>query len=519
MHQLQNERALTVRDVLVRLGAGLLTVASAGAGLDRPVAGVTIHDPLLPIPAGTDEVLLAVGVDPDSPAAPALLHAAAGRRYSAVVLHATGSLPAALGEEARRHGIALLASPLDVPWVHLAAMLRVGIGTGRRQEVAGVALGDLFAFASVLAAEIAGAVTIEDPQSRVLAYSTHDGEVDEPRKETILGRQVPQRYTRLIQEKGVLRRLLSGDDIVHMEAIPDVGLRARVAVSVRAAGEILGFIWVAEAGRPLVADHERILREAAQTAALHIVRHRLDLLQESTARRALVRELVEGGSAPDLVAVRLGIDHDATYAVVAFEVPGGGVPTERLLGVVDLYCSTLHRGTLSVDVGPRVYAVLPLERPDDLRRFAGDAARRVSDAIRARVLVGIGSPVPSADGVVRARREADRVLRVLLRGPVADTVATLDDVRAQANVLEILDVLREREDLREGRVAGLDPALRQTLREYLDHFGDVGAAAQALQTHPNTVRYRLRRVTELTGMDLTDPSERLMASLQLRLLT
>jgi DNA-binding PucR family transcriptional regulator len=186
---------------------------------------------------------------------------------------------------------------------------------------------------------------------------------------------------------------------------------------------------------------------------------------------------------------------------------------------VDLYCSTLHRGTLSVDVGPRVYAVLPLERPDDLRRFAGDAARRVSDAIRARVLVGIGSPVPSADGVVKARREADRVLRVLLRGPVADTVATLEDVRAQANVLEILDVLREREDLREGRVAGLDPALRQTLREYLDHFGDVGAAAQALQTHPNTVRYRLRRVTELTGMDLTDPSERLMASLQLRLLT
>jgi hypothetical protein len=462
-----------------------------------------------------------VGVDPATGAAADLLRAAAGQRYSAIVLH--GDIPPALADAARQHGIALLASPVDVPWVHLAAMLRVGIGTGRRQEVAGVALGDLFAFAGVLAAEIAGAVTIEDPQSRVLAYSDHAGEVDEPRKETILGRQVPQRYMRLVQEKGVLRTLLAGDEIVHMDAIPDVGLKARVAVSVRAAGEILGFIWVAEDGRPLAADHERILREAAQTAALHVVRHGLALLQESSARRALVRELVEGGPAPDLVAVRLGIDHDASYAVVAFEVPGGGVPTDRLLGVVDLYCSTLRRGTLTVDAGPRVYAVLPSGTApgdaEDLRRFAVDAARRVSDAVRARVLAAIGTPVPSIEGVPRARHETDRAMRVMLRENSATAVATLDDVRARANLLEVLDVLREREHLREGPLTGHDPALLHTLRAYLDHFGDVGATAQALQTHPNTVRYRLRRLAEVTGLDLADASERLMVSLQLRLLT
>jgi DNA-binding PucR family transcriptional regulator len=166
-----------------------------------------------------------------------------------------------------------------------------------------------------------------------------------------------------------------------------------------------------------------------------------------------------------------------------------------------------------------VYAVLPAGSPEDLRRFTGDAARRVSDAVRARVLAGIGSPAPTVEGVARARREADRVLRVLLREPTEESVATLDDVRAKANVLEILDLLRERAHLRDGRVAGLDPSMLQTLREYLDRFGDVAAAAQALQTHPNTVRYRLRRIAELTGMDLTDPSERLMASLQLRLLT
>lgn len=518
---------MTIGDVLDRLGPGLLAVTAVGVGLDCPVAGVTIHDPLLEQPSGAREILLAVGVDPRSPEAVDLVSAAAGRRYSAVVFHADGKLPPSLAEVATRVGIVLLSSPVDVPWVHLAAMLRVGIGTGRPQELGGVALGDLFGFANVLAAEIGGAVTIEDPQSRVLAYSRHGGEVDEPRKETILGREVPRRYTVVLQERGVLRRLYSSDDIVHMDAVPDIGLRRRVAISVRAAGEMLGSIWVAESGQELAPGYEQILRDAAQTAALHIIRHRLDLLQETSARRALIRELLDSSAAADVAAVRLAIDPDTPCAVLAFESAGGGVPAERLLQAVDVYCSTLRRGTLVVDVGPRVYAVHPGERADekDLRAFAADAARRTSDAVRAHVLAAVGGTAASAHDVAEARAQADRVMRVLLRGGTGTQVATLDDVRATANLLEVLDVVRERRHLLAGPLAqlartsaGRDSVLLQTLRAYLDNFGDVAAAAHVLQTHPNTVRYRIRRVVEITGMNLDDPSERLMASLQLRLL-
>ncbi|PJE94691.1 hypothetical protein CUT44_30230 [Streptomyces carminius] len=57
-----------------------------------------------------------------------------------------------------------------------------------------------------------------------------------------------------------------------------------------------------------------------------------------------------------------------------------------------------------------------------------------------------------------------------------------------------------------------------TLRAYLDHFGDVSAASRALGVHPNSLRYRLRRITEVSGLDLADPDARLLAHLQLRLL-
>ena len=58
----------------------------------------------------------------------------------------------------------------------------------------------------------------------------------------------------------------------------------------------------------------------------------------------------------------------------------------------------------------------------------------------------------------------------------------------------------------------------ETLTAYFDAFGYVPLAAKAIFVHPNTFRYRLRRLTELSGLDLDDPVERLVAELQLRIL-
>jgi DNA-binding PucR family transcriptional regulator len=93
----------------------------------------------------------------------------------------------------------------------------------------------------------------------------------------------------------------------------------------------------------------------------------------------------------------------------------------------------------------------------------------------------------------------------------------------------ILDLLRaitaDRPELLAGPVASLhrlDATGRsdyiRSLRALFDHAGDVPEAAKALSLHPNTLRYRLRRMRELTGLNLADPIERLVAELQLRIL-
>lgn len=51
------------------------------------------------------------------------------------------------------------------------------------------------------------------------------------------------------------------------------------------------------------------------------------------------------------------------------------------------------------------------------------------------------------------------------------------------------------------------PALAETLDAYLDSGGAIEACARKLFVHPNTVRYRLRRIADFTGRDPTVPRD------------
>ena len=53
-----------------------------------------------------------------------------------------------------------------------------------------------------------------------------------------------------------------------------------------------------------------------------------------------------------------------------------------------------------------------------------------------------------------------------------------------------------------GRAAG--DTLIETLTAYFEHGSSIEATARALFVHPNTVRYRLRQVADVTGLSATD---------------
>jgi hypothetical protein len=528
--------------VLDDLGATLLELVCGDPGT-AAIGGTAIHDrvdePVLPDHA----LVLGIGVrDPGEIAA--LLRDLGHHGAAGLVLRLPVPTPFPVVEAVRESGVPLLGLTRGASWTQLAALLRSllaegDVGDDGLETIGGIPSGDLFAVANAVAALIDAPITIEDRSSRVLAFSGRQDEADQSRVETILGRQVPERYSRMLVERGVFRDLYRSDQPVYVEPPADDDFAVpRVAVAVRAGEQVLGSIWAAVPG-PLSPDRVQALCDASRLVALHLLRVRAGTDVERRLRADLVSTALEGGPAAWEAVRRLGLDGQPVV-VLALGVPdpdpasqaasltlAGGLATERqrLGDGLAMHLSAIHPRCATALIGDVAYGLVPVTGDGDgeerAKRIAAEFLERVGD--RSRAVIGIGQVAPDTAGLPAARADADRALQVLLGGRGrARRVARLADVQSEALLMEVRDLAAAHGDQPTGPVALLfeydeehGSNLVGTLRAWLDAFGDVTAASSALFVHPNTFRYRLRRLTEISGIDLTDPGQRLSAMLQL----
>jgi len=524
---------VTLEGVLEHL-VGVLDVISAPKGLDVPVRNATIHDVTEPDRIELHDVVLAVGLRPRQAALADLLRVAGDAGATAVVVKVAEPVADDLIDASRVAGTGLLAVPPEISWSQLHSLLRTALASsGVNPDAAeGAPIGDLFALANAVAAMVGGPTTIEDTRSRILAYSSTGDEIDEPRRQAILGRQVPDEWVALLTEAGAFKRLWSSGEVVRIDDLAgDGSLRPRLAIAVRAGDELLGSIWVAEGEAPFSDTAEDALRDAANLAALHIARSRAGEDLERRVRGDQLRAILEGRGPLEVLASRLGAEPDGRFVVVAYELQNGAdaavvAQRERALDFVAMYCEAFRRKAASVAIGQTIYALVPMgdESTDGIFRLARELIERAKASLKIDMRAGVGSVVVGLREVTRSRADADQVLRVLGRTDSSARLAGIDDVRAEAMLLELGDLVKERPHLLIGeidRVRAHDEKhgsdYVQTLLAYFDAFGDVPTAARTLDVHPNTLRYRLRRVTEFAGIDLSDPQQRLAAELQLRL--
>ncbi|WP_435192930.1 PucR family transcriptional regulator [Streptomyces sp. NRRL F-5630] len=572
------EDAPSLGSVLAAGAGEAVEVVTVPGGHAVPVRGIGVYDPGETF-AARDHVLVAIGVDASSPAAADVLRAAARANAAALVLRrgAAGPAPRLL-DVARTVPTALLTRAPWVEWTELIALLRAGLAQsgGAEGPHADVPLGDLPALANAFAALVGGAVTIEDPESRVLAYSRTENGADPLRRLTILGQRVPRWRLAELGASGFLRTLWTSDDVVHRPA--DERFPERLAIAVRAGEEVLGSLWVAADGTPLGPGARQALREAARTAAPHLLHHRLRSRTGATRRGQAVRALIDGTADVPSAAATLGLaPHTPCVVLSVLALPGTGQSDPaRALHLAALQATAHHPAGLTAreEDRHRLDVLLPLPprpaeaaratdharppeqapatdqartpapgatakartterarpseqpRPDDPARVAKRLGGELAAAVRgagARPLVAIGPICEDLADAAASRRAAHLVLRVLGEREGLPEVAAEDDVRAALDALRVTEAVAALAPPPDAAVRALlmydeehRTDLARTLAAYLDRFGDVPATAKLLAVHPNTLRYRLRRLHDLFGMDLADPDTRLLAELGLR---
>ncbi|HCS61920.1 MAG TPA: PucR family transcriptional regulator, partial [Microbacterium sp.] len=251
-------------------------------------------------------------------------------------------------------------------------------------------------------------------------------------------------------------------------------------------------------------------------------------------RTELVSRAIEGGAEARDALERLGLSGQRVCVAAATlaPVPEGETRSdqdviadrERLADALALNLSAVQRGAAVALVVDTVYGILPTAdaaAEERAAHLAEDFLQRVDTRLPA--LIGIGQPAESVAEISRSRVQARRVLRVLSEHPGRRRVARLAEVETESLLLELRDLRASRGDISSTELTRLieydtrnDSQLVVTLAAWLDSFGDVKSAAAASFVHPNTFRYRLRRVIEVSGINLDDPDQRFAAMLELR---
>jgi PucR family transcriptional regulator, purine catabolism regulatory protein len=209
---------------------------------------------------------------------------------------------------------------------------------------------------------------------------------------------------------------------------------------------------------------------------------------------------------------KFGLRPDEQVAVVALEAEA---PMEDLIWAAEDVLSRRDGGFLTA---PRDDGLFVLLRPDGQEGLAM-FRKEVGDRLGLEVRAGAGSAVVATEAG-RSLREAGYALQVCrVEGrSLADfeslgtyrlllTLQEPDALRAFADsVLAPMD----RYDLEHGG------ELLPSLRAFLDHNARWESAAGALYVHRHTLRYRMRKVEELTGRDISSPHDRMEFWLALR---
>jgi len=164
----------------------------------------------------------------------------------------------------------------------------------------------------------------------------------------------------------------------------------------------------------------------------------------------------------------------------------------------------IHTTVRFMEEGGRTTIVL--QHPHDADELLAKVRRWLADSPQLAVTVATATDLDELSLLLRmARRRREPGVHEAPRMDLISVVDGLPSSGLEAMAGKLLGPLREEST----------GSLVETLRAYLHHSGNTRAVCEELFIHRNTLSYRLRRIEELLGTDLSDG--RLRATLLLAL--
>jgi sugar diacid utilization regulator len=360
-------------------------------------------------------------------------------------------------------------------------------------------------------------VTLEDRDFNLVAFNSHESQIDDVRQRSILERKSTTEVRRWFEGFGIA----TATSPVRTPSSPELGVLGRLCLPVRWNDVTYGYLWAI--------DESREIDDAALPAAM-VIAERAGALM---AQQARTREDL-GFRLRDLLSSDVDTAEQAADEIAARRIIRRGVPVTAIelrlvrqtAAPVPMNLWTLPRSVIVWTGENHTTLLMPLPGHDltpayDLAQRARELyLERLDPDAETDLVAGIGAPRDDLAQFRDSWRQARLAAHVLESVPERRPAAAWPDLGIYRllgcgpdSVLAdaVLDA-PVRRLLEQG-----DAELRRTALTYLQHGNNVQKTAADLNVHRQTVYYRLERIASISGLDLTRGDDLLRLHLALTL--
>ncbi len=376
-------------------------------------------------------------------------------------------------------------------------------------------------------------ITIEDANHRLIAYSAHDDYTDPARTATIISRRVPEKVINSLWKQGAIPALLNSRDPVRVAAISEVGLGSRVAVSIWKNDEVIGFIWALETDRTLSKEDMELLKKAAKAAKNKV----LQLYMRKNKKEERVQEffwkLLTGHMTTEEEIKEnfemMQIPTAPLFSVIVFRL--ANEITREIEKQISYLLQTTQQIQLLLYTTDRSDVIL-LATPKNVNQplqefncFIQSFAMKMKERFHiSSIQSGFGGIYETYTCIEKSYKEALTVLKMKEKFPAQ--ISSIYGYQ-QLGIYQFFDLLLEKK--RQGeftntallKLQSYDQKhhsdLVETFEIFFDHDSNVNETAKALNIHPNTLAYRLKRIAEIGEIDLHDINQKVKLYIDIKL--
>lgn len=374
--------------------------------------------------------------------------------------------------------------------------------------------------ADFLANYIKKPVIIEDHQFSLLAYSSYYiDQFDEVNKQTIFSKRWTMTVMDKFLEKGIVDKLRKRTTPMRIEAMPEIGLNQRIVVSAVYKETILGYIWVQESNTLLSDEEIELLQKVSAYIGKLLYEEQVRKQEKYKDQYLFLQEILDNHYQSDAQilweAIKYQLKIPDYYLLTVFRAFDNNEKTNiDLIEKIELLSNTMKLPTFVFPYDNNILVIIgsDTKNPSNLSKQAKELINvTLQHFEQSPIFAGISNIHSSLLDLPSSYSEALEVIKVakfLGRENIPsyefnrlgilkylEAIATHHGKAPYNN--EVLQILQEKD--KESQTN-----LLETLEVYLLNNCRLKATAEKLFIHPNTLKYRLNQISELTSITFDD---------------